>query len=44
MDDQPNFVTSPFDVIRHLEGEREFGVRENFTNSWDTAAGKTLRR
>jgi hypothetical protein len=22
MDDQPNFVTSPFDVIRHLEGER----------------------
>jgi len=24
MDDQPNFVTSPFDAIRHLDGEREF--------------------
>jgi len=24
MDDQPNFVTSPFDAIRHWDGEREF--------------------
>lgn len=24
MDDQPNFVTSPFDVIRQEDGEREF--------------------
>jgi DNA-damage-inducible protein D len=24
MDDQANFVTSPFDAIRHLDGEREF--------------------
>jgi DNA-damage-inducible protein D len=24
MDDQPNFVTSPFDVIRQVDGEREF--------------------
>ena len=24
MDDRPNFVTSPFDAIRHLDGEREF--------------------
>jgi DNA-damage-inducible protein D len=24
MDDQPNFVTSPFDAIRQVEGEREF--------------------
>src|SRR5437764_15297292 len=24
MNNQPNFVTSPFDAIRHLDGEREF--------------------
>lgn len=24
MDDRPNFVTSPFDTLRHLDGEREF--------------------
>jgi DNA-damage-inducible protein D len=24
MDDQPNFVTSPFDAIRQVDGEREF--------------------
>lgn len=24
MDDRPGFVTSPFDAIRHLDGEREF--------------------
>jgi DNA-damage-inducible protein D len=24
MDDQPNFVSSPFDGIRHLDGEREY--------------------
>jgi DNA-damage-inducible protein D len=24
MDDQPNFVTSPFDALRHQDGEREY--------------------
>ena len=24
MDDQPNFVSSPFDAIRHMDGNREF--------------------
>jgi hypothetical protein len=24
MDDQPNFVSSPFDAIRHVDGDREF--------------------
>jgi hypothetical protein len=24
MDDQPNFVSSPFDAIHHVDGDREF--------------------
>ncbi len=24
MQDQPNFVSSPFDAIRHVDGDREF--------------------
>ncbi len=40
MDDQPNFVSSPFDAIRHVDGDREFWkARELFKllgySHWD---------
>ncbi len=40
MDDQPNFVTSPFDALRHLDGEHEYWLARELAkvlgySKWD---------
>ncbi|MDQ2716639.1 MAG: DNA damage-inducible protein D [Chloroflexota bacterium] len=44
MEDQPNFVTSPFDALRHLDGEREYWLAREVSKvlgytKWDKFEG-----
>jgi hypothetical protein len=39
MDNEPNVVTSPFDAIRHLDGEREFVFRATSNDELPDTAG-----